>query len=218
MIKNIKGFIFDLDGTLLDSMQLWGKVYKKLFEQNGLAMPDGYILAVNHLSLQDCADYTISCSDIKLSANEIISEWKRLAAYEYAHNVTLKQGARELLQTLRDKGIKLGVATALSYDLFVPCLQRLGIYGMFDSFTSIEEVSRGKNFPDIYLKACEKLSLTPDVTAVAEDSHVGVKSAKAGGFFTIGVYDKASATHTDEIKSTCDFYAQSLGDILKTVG
>lgn len=212
-LKKFKAFIFDLDGTLLDSMQVWDKVYAAPFNEYGIDVPDDYIMKVNHLSLKDCVKYTLSNTPLPCDGEKLNDIWWKHAYKEYAENVPLKEGAYELLSTLSEKGISLAVATASPYSLFVPCLKRLGIYDLFDCFVSTDEVARGKDCPDVYLKAAARLNVSPEESAVVEDSHIGVKSAKAAGFYTIGVYDKASEKYSDVISSTADIYIRSLNEL-----
>lgn len=212
-LKKYKAFIFDLDGTLLDSMQVWDKVYAAPFNEYGIDMPDDYMMKVNHLSLKDCIKYTLSNTPLPCDGDKLNDIWWKRAYREYAENVPLKEGARSLLELLSANGTALAVATASPYSLFVPCLKRLGIYDLFDCFVSTDEVERGKDSPDVYLKAAARLNLSPEECAVAEDSHIGVKSAKAAGFYTIGVYDKASEKYSDVISSTADLYIRSLDEL-----
>lgn len=213
ILTSLKGFIFDMDGTLLESMGLWDKLYADLFASNGLAMPNDYTLAVNHLKLADCAEYTVRNTPIKMSAAEIEEFWFERARKAYAEDVPLKPYAAKLLSLLKNRGGKIGAATALGEDLFLPCLQRHKIATLFSSGTSIDEVGAGKDCPDVYLRECAKLGLTPSRCAVVEDSHVGIESAKRAGFFTIGVYDPASADHWDTLKYYADIAAHSLRQV-----
>ena len=212
-----KAFIFDLDGTLLDSMPLWDDVYSAPFRDADIDVPEGYLLAVNHLSLKDCADYTLKNTPLSISEQKLVDIWNKHSHYAYENTVPLKEGAKELLGFLHDNGVRLAVATALPYDLFVPCLKRLEVYGLFDCFVSTDDVSKGKDSPEVYLRAARKLGLQPSDCVVAEDSHIGIKSAKDADFSTVGVYDKTSEKYTDLIRSFSDFYAKSPSDIVQAL-
>lgn len=216
-MTSLKAYIFDLDGTLLDSMGVWDKVYAAPFEEYGIDVPDDYMMKVNHMSLKDCVKYTLYNTPLPCDADRLNGIWWKNAYREYAENVPLKEGADELLRFLHSAGIRLAVATASPYSLFVPCLKRLGVYDLFDVFVSTDEVERGKDSPDVYLKAAERLALSPEKCAVIEDSHVGIASAKAAGFFTVGVYDKASEKYEDLIKRYADVYVHSLFEVLSKI-
>lgn len=216
-LNKIKGFIFDLDGTLLDSMPVWDEIYAAPFREYGIDVPDGYILKVNHMSLNDCVRYTLTCTPLPCDGEKLVSLWMERAKKAYAESVGLKEGATQLLSMLRSEGIRLAVATALPYALFVPCLRRLKVYDAFDFFSSTDDVRQGKDGPDVYLNAARGLGLQAKECAVAEDSHIGIASAHAAGFYTVGIYDEASKSRTDEIKKYADVYAVDLYDLIAKI-
>lgn len=216
-LTSLKGFIFDMDGTLLESMGVWDRLYEELFAENGLTMPSDYLFEVNHLKLADCADYTVRNTPIKLTADEIERFWQERALKAYSEDVGLKPYAAKLLSLLWKNGFRIGIATALGEDLFEPCLKRNGVAGFFASGTSIDEVGAGKDRPDVYIRECSKLGLRPSQCAVVEDSHIGIESAKRAGFFTIGIYDEASAEHWDTLKHYADIAATELRQVYYAV-
>ena len=183
-IFSFEGYIFDLDGTLLDSMGLWDDIYVKVLGDFNIKAPSDYLFNVNHMSLCDGAAYTVERFRLEgvVKKEEIADMWTRLSKNQYESTVPLKNGAADFLHCLSGMGKTLGVATALSKELYMPCLERLGILRLFKATTSIDEVSRGKEFPDIYLRECEKIGAVPKNTVVFEDSLTGIKSASCGGF------------------------------------
>lgn len=209
----LKAFIFDLDGTLIDSMPLWDEIYAAPFEKSGIPVPDGYLIAVNHMSLDECVKYTLESTPLRCDAKTLVSIWSGLAAKAYGESVPLKKGAYDLLSRLHSEGSRLAVATALPLSLAMPCLKRLGVEKFFDAILSTDDVSRGKDDPAVYLETAKRINLLPSECAVVEDSHVGIAVAAKAGFFTIGVFDKASAKHEDEISAIADVYVRSLGEI-----
>lgn len=211
--KDLKGYIFDLDGTLLDSMPEWIKIYESLFVEHGKTMPDGYLYHVNHLSMSEGAKYTAENTDVGLTEKQIAVFWKEKAQDKYAREIKLKPYAYELLSTLHNRGKLLGIATASNKSNVTPCLVNNDIIKFFHSITSVDEVSRGKDFPDIYLKQCEKFGLRCEDCAVIEDSYVGALSAKTGGFLSVGVYDESGKEHNHELRKNCDLYVDSLKEL-----
>lgn len=199
-----EGAIFDLDGTLLDSMHVWDAVDRIFLERRGLAVPEDYGRSIAHLGFRETAEYTIHRFSLPDSPEAVMDEWLSLCREAYATNVPLKPGAGEYLRRLKACGVRLVVATASREELFVPALQRTGVYALFDAFVTVEEVARGKGFPDIYWRAAEKLGLPPGHCIVFEDILEGVRGAKAGGFFTVGVADEASAPEQETIRMTAD--------------
>lgn len=201
---DIKAAIFDLDGTLLDSMGVWTQIDIDFLGKRGIPVTDEYVKAVTSMGFQEAAAYTIRRYDLAQTPEEIMGEWKRMCRTAYGHSVPLKPCAKETLLRLKQSGIKLGVATALSPDLFVPALERNGVYGWFDAFASLEEVQRGKGFPDIYLLAAQRLKVEPPRCMVFEDILAGILGAQAGGFHTYGVYDESSAHDWEKICAAAD--------------
>lgn len=153
-------------------------------------------------------------SDFNENEDDIIDEWTNTAIDEYSRNVKFKDGAREFLNLLREKGKKIAVATATMPELCFSALKNHGLENFFDNITFITEVGRGKGFPDVYLKAAEKLGISPDECAVFEDIPAGIAGAKLGGFYTVGVYEKTSEHLSDIMKSTSDKFIYSFRDIL----
>lgn len=212
-LSELKAFIFDLDGTLVDSMPVWDKVYAAPFRKYGMDMPADYILRVNHMKLEECISYTLNDAHLPCDGDELKNIWQAASFDEYAFNIPLKEGAGELLSSLKERRVKIALATASVRLLFVPCLKRLNVYHLFDLFVSTDDVSHGKEDPEIYLKAAEKLGFAPEECAVVEDNHIGIKSAKTAGFLTIGVYDKASEKYAGFVKENSDIYVQSLNEL-----
>ena len=181
MLTNIKAAIFDLDGTLIDSMWVWGKIDEDYFKNRNMDLPANLKSQIEHLSFDDTAAYFKSNFGILDTIEEIKKEWTDFAYVEYLNNVKLKPGVVEFLSLLKTLNIKIGLATSNSKSLLEAVLQANGIYHYFDSITLTDEVSRGKNFPDVYLLAAEKLGVNPEECIVFEDILPAVKGAKAAG-------------------------------------
>ena len=203
-MENFKGAIFDLDGTLLDSMSLWHKVDIAFFENRKMAIPEGYIQAISPMGTYNAAVYTKETYNIKESIEEIIDEWRVIAKKEYSEHVKLKNGAKEYLLRLKEKGVKLAVATASDKDLFEECLQKYGIADLFDYFVTVNEVGKGKSSPDIYLRAAEKLGVKPQECVVFEDISTALSTAKNAGFYCVCVYDESSSADVEKNKKIAD--------------
>lgn len=204
MIENFKGAIFDLDGTLLDSMYVWNKIDRDFLGKRGFEVPPDYIDIITPMGFHETARYTIERFGLNESEDAVIDEWNAMAIDEYSHFVKLKPNAREFLLSLRERGIKLAVATATMPELCYAALKNNGIEDLFDNITFISEVGRGKGFPDVYLKAAEKMGVSPSECAVFEDIPTGIAGANAGGFYTVGVYEKTSAHFEDIMKKTAN--------------
>ncbi len=204
--------IFDLDGTLLNSMDVWEKIDVQFLSKRGLPVPPNYVTEICARSFVEAAQYTIDLFGLPESVEAIIDEWNRMATYEYANDVGLLPYALEYLSKLKAAHIKLGVATGLPEELYKPCLLHNGIYALFDALCSTDQVEHGKEYPDIFLFAAEALQVPPAKCVVFEDVLPAVQSAKQAGMLVYGIYDKYSAHHRAEISAWADGYLLNLRD------
>ncbi|MBC5648961.1 HAD family hydrolase [Christensenella tenuis] len=213
-LSGFKGAIFDLDGTLLDSMYVWSDVNKEFLKKRHLGAPAGYVETITPMFSMDAANYAIKTLNLPDRPEELIAEWNGMAHDIYSNGVTLKDGAGQYLRRLKHAGVKLGVATALTAYLYEPVLKRNGIYELFDAFVSSHEAGRSKAFPDVYLLAAERIGVEPADCMVFEDIRTGVLGAKTGGFATCGVYEPWSFDEQDGLPEAADHYIRSFRELL----
>lgn len=198
--------IFDLDGTLLDSMDVWEYIDIQFLQKRNIPVPDGYVTEICARSFEEAAQYTIDLFGLPESVDSIIDEWNDMALYEYAHHVKLLSYALNYLTQLKAQGIKLAVATGLPEKLYIPCLKNNSILELFDALCSTDEVHRGKEYPDIYEYAAQKLGVAPERCIVFDDVLPAIRSAKQAKMLAGGVYDKYSADQRREIEKIADIY------------
>ena len=198
--------IFDLDGTLLNSMDIWEQIDISFLQKRGLPVPTDYVTEICARSFEEAAQYTIERFGLSETMTDIINEWNNMAEYEYAHNVKLLPHIHDYLLQLKSNGIKLAVATGLPKELFLPCLENNSVLDLFDCLCSTDEVMRGKEFPDIFELAAKRLQTAPERCIVFDDVLPAVKSAKQAIMLVCGVYDKYSAQHRAEIERIADYY------------
>lgn len=196
--------IFDLDGTLLDSMGVWAQIDEDFLKGRGLDIPSDYIDSLAALSFPEAAAYTIARFGLPDSVEGLLTEWNDMAAYAYGHTVPMKAGAHAYLMALKQRGVKLAIATSLPTALYVPALENHGISGLFDAICSTDEVGQSKARPDVYLCAARKLGAAPRACVVFEDILQAVCSAKAAGMTVYGVYDEASKAQWAQIQAAAD--------------
>ena len=189
MLKNIKAAIFDLDGTLVDSMGLWEKIDVDYLNMIGHEKPKNLKEEINHLSFQQTAIYFKERFHIEDSLEVIMNTWHKMAYDEYKENIKLKPGAKEFLESLKKQGIKIGLATSNSTQLLEVCLKSNGVYDLFDSITITAEAKRDKSFPDVYLLSANKLGVSPVNCIVFEDILPAVQGAKSAGMRVAAVED-----------------------------
>lgn len=213
-MKDFKGAIFDLDGTLLDSMWVWRDIDIRFLAKRGYEVTMDYIEEISAKNFKAAAEYTIERFKLSENPQDIIEEWHEMACDAYAKEVLLKPGAKQYLYQLKKRGIKLAVATASAESLFKPALINNGIYDCFETFVTADEVKRGKGFPDIYIKAAENLKLEIKDCVVYEDIFKGIEGAKAGNFYTVGIYDKHSEYEQEKIKKLADLYITDFKQLL----
>lgn len=214
MDNDFKGAIFDLDGTLLDSMWVWKQIDRDFLAKRGIEVPPDYMLAVAHLGAYQTAVYTISRFGFTETPEQLIAEWTEMAIDFYKRSVVLKKGAYEYLEQLYNKGVKLAVATANDSALYEPALDHTGIRKFFSAVVNVNEVERKKGFPDIYWLACRKMGVEPQESVVFEDIYQGICGAKDGGFRAVCVYDETSADDEEKIREIADLYIHDFTEII----
>lgn len=209
-----KAVIFDFDGTIANSRYVWQKVDVDFFAKRGMEIPRDYVEAISVMSFYKGAVYTKEKYNIKESVEEIMNEWNSQALREYKENVVLKPFVKEYLRELKDRGYKIGLATAALHDYYIPVLEREGVLDCFDVFTDTRDDARDKNFPDIYLLCAEKLGSNSANSIVFEDVLKGVKSSVSAGFNTTAVYDNQPENQWEIIKNTANRHIMDFSELL----
>ncbi len=198
--------IFDLDGTLLNSMHVWEQIDIEFLQKRGLPVPADYVVEICARSFEEAAQYTIELFGLPETIDDIIKEWNVMAAYEYAYNVKIQSYAMDYLLQLKSRGIKLAVATGLPKELFIPCLKNNSVLHLFDVLCSTDEVRHGKECPDVFELAAKRLRVAPERCIVFDDVLPAIKSAKMANMIACGIYDKYSAHNQTEIEEIADSY------------
>lgn len=203
-IKDFKGHIFDLDGTLTKSNHVWSKIDEEFLGKRGIEVPEDYFKQVSAMNFEQAAVYTNDRFSLGENIQDIMKEWFDMAVYEYTNVIGLCGNAGEYVRCLKDQGRKIALATASTEELYRPVLKRNGILDCFDCFVSTEQVKRGKGFPDVYELAAEKLGLDAQDCVVYEDIVEGIKGAKAGGFFAVACLNDHYSHDWDEMRDIAD--------------
>ena len=213
----IKGAIFDLDGTLLDSMFIWDTIGEEYLRSLGKAPHEDLKETFMTLTLEEAAEYYREHYGVTLSVKGIVDGVNAMVEQTYRTKVTLKPGISEYLAWLKENGVRMCVATVTDRYLVEETLDRLGVRHYFSEIFTCAEVGFGKDKPVIYQKALEHLGTEKSDTYVFEDMLFALNTAKTDGFPTVGVYDRHEA-HQDELKGLSDYYVLDFTDpILKTI-
>ena len=200
----MKAYIFDLDGTLFDSMGVWLDIDIEFLNKRGIAVPADYQVKVSSMSFPEAAAYTVKQFGLADSVEDLMQEWNNMAAYAYGHTVQMKPYAKEYLLALRKSGVKMAIATSAIPELCEAALRSHGIHEWFDVICNSEEAGCGKSQPDIFLLAAKRLGVQPCDCFVFEDILAAVKSAKSAGMTVYAVYDEASKADWEKIKEAAD--------------
>ena len=203
-MKKLRGIIFDVDGTLLDSMGMWSELDRTFLRENGIEPPDGISDIVKTMTVEASSAYFVERFRLNMTPENVKKRVEALAAAAYREQLPLKTGAKEFLAAADRRGIPMAVASANYPALLDAAFRRLGIDGYFQTVLTPDEPLAGKHEPDIYLEAARLLGTDPAETAVIEDALHAAETAKAAGFYTVGFRDVCSRQDWDALAALCD--------------
>ncbi len=205
MMQGKEAVIFDMDGSLVDSMWIWKEIDIEYLGRYGLSLPDDLQPCIEGMSFVETAAYFKKRFALPDSLEEIKAEWNRMAWDKYLHEVSLKPGAADFLENCRARGIKLGIATSNSRELTENVAAAHRLYDYFSCIMTGYDVEKGKPAPDIYLAAAEKLQTPPEKCLVFEDIIAGIQAGLNAGMEVCAVED-AYSHHDREAKRQLAHY------------
>lgn len=210
----MKHLIFDLDGTLIDSMPVWKDTGKNFLLNHGFEPPENLQEIVKSQTLYQTAEYFQKELGVPFSADEITAEVISFVEEQYRSAIPLKPFVKEFLEKEKREGSKMCVLTASEASYIHLALDRLDISKYFDFIITCTETGLYKSEPDIFHAVMERLGGSLDDTIVFEDALYAIKSAKQGGFTVYAIADSVMAEETEEIKATADRYITSYAELL----
>lgn len=214
MFENVEAVLFDLDGTLVDSMWIWRDIDIEYLARFGIPLPDDLQSQIEGMSFSETAVYFKEHFPIPDSPEQIKEDWTKMAWEKYLHEVPLKKGAKELLAHCRTHGIRLGIATSNARELVEAVLTSLQVSAYFDCIVTGCEVSKGKPSPDIYLEAARQCETDPSRCLVFEDIISGIQAGRSAGMKVCAVEDAYSLHQTADKKELADYYIKDYSEIV----
>ncbi|MDP8201352.1 MAG: HAD family phosphatase [Candidatus Tenebribacter burtonii] len=211
-----KAVIFDLDGTLIDSMGIWIKIDKEYLEIRNIPVPDNLFKDVKTgNSFTEICQYFKDKFDLPESIETIGAEWTDMVEEHYKTDIKLKPGAIELIEFLHVNTVKMGIGTSNSKYLAETVLQANNVLQYFESIVAGCEEIKGKPYPDIFLNSAEELRIDPAKCLVIEDTLQGVIAAHNGGMDAFAIFDDNDTHDVEKLKLEADFYAEDFQEILE---
>lgn len=214
-LNNIEAVIFDLDGTLVDSMWIWREIDIEYLGRYGLELPETLQSEIEGMSFSETAVYFKNRFELPDSLEEIMRNWNEMAWEKYAKEVPLKPGAKEFLDLCKSRGIKLGIATSNSRELAQNVADVHGLHDYFDCIMTGSDVEKGKPAPDIYLAVASQMNVEPSKCLVFEDICHGITAGLAAGMSVCAVEDEYSAPQRNAKQKLAHYYINDYTEIVK---
>lgn len=206
-------YLFDFDGTLVDSMPVYASSMLRILDENGVCYGDDIVKIITPLGLIGTAKYYIEIG-VHKTEEELISTMKEYMLHEYLYNIPAKENVISTLNELKTRGASLNVLTASPHATLDACLKRIGIYDLFDNVWSCDDFCTTKADPQIYVEAAKKIGKPVNEILFLDDNFNADKTAKQAGMLVCGVYDKSSDDYIDDIKAVSDYYIYDFKELL----
>ncbi len=214
MLNGIDAVIFDMDGTLIDSMWIWPAIDVDYLAKYNLVEPENFHDDMEGMSYTEVAQFfkksfpTLTCTQ-----QEIMDEWTEMAHERYMNEAPLKEGVHDFIIEMKRQGKKIGIATSNGRILTEDTLEALGVTELFDVVRTACEVAKGKPAPDVYLLVAKEMGVDPERCLVFEDVPMGIMAGKNAGMKVCAVDDEFSRCQEEKKRRLADYYLYSYDDI-----
>ena len=214
-IFKLSGVIFDLDGTLLDSLHMWHDVDQRVLESFGMKPTNDLMKTLQPLTIKKSAEYLHTVLGVGSPPGDIIAEIQRLIEPHYYNSLPLKSGVPGFLELLKQQHVSMCIATATSKRLTEASLERTGVLSYFKTVVSCADSGTSKMQPDVYYQALDSIGTTLNGTLVFEDAYLAVKTLYEAGFSSVAVYDESCGDSWEQIKEIADIHINSFDCLMQ---
>lgn len=206
-------YLFDFDGTLVDSMPTFVSVMLRILDENNIKYEDDIVKVITPLGYAGTAEYFKNLG-VPMTEEEMVQLMNKYSYDEYIYNIPAKRNVISVLKELKNRGENLNVLTASPHSVLDPCLKRLKIYDLFTNIWSCDDFNTTKADPTIYINAAEKIGQPIENILFLDDNYNADKTAKSAGMSVCGVFDESSAEYVDDIKNVADHYIYNFDELL----
>ena len=209
----MKTYLFDFDGTLVDSMPTYVSAMLRILDDNHISYDSDIVKIITPLGVIGTAEYFIKMG-LDMPKEEIISLMKKYMLEAYLYHIPAKKNVISVLKELKLHGASINVLTASPHITLDACLKRLGIFDWFDNVWSCDDFKTTKSDPAIYKMAAKKIGVSVKDILFLDDNFNADKTAKTAGMLVCGVYDDSSKDFINEIKEIADYYIYDFSELL----
>lgn len=212
--KDFNTYLFDFDGTLVDSMPTFISTMLGVLKENNISYPENIVKIITPLGLEGTADYFINELGLDIPKPILMDKITDNMIHAYHFTIPFKENVAEALTVLKNRGATLNILTASPHITLDACLKRLGFFEIFDNVWSCDDFGTTKADTDIYLAVAKKLNKPIEEILFLDDNINADITAKRAGMFTCGVYDKSSEDNIEQMKAATDFYIYNFSELI----
>ena len=207
-------YLFDFDGTLVDSMPTYIAAMLRILDENKISYGDDIVKIITPLGFSGTADYFIHTLGLSMEKDPLVALMKEYMQDAYFHTIPAKNNVISVLRELKSRGASINVLTASPHLTLDACLKRLGIFDLFENVWSCDDFNTTKADPQIYTMAAAKLNSPVEKILFLDDNLNADITAQSAGMQVCGVYDKSSADYVEEMKAATDHYIYDFQELL----